>query len=79
MFRLLDKVLKGYLVLRVRLLLRKDERINSIKLVRQHYGHKRLMYGSPMYGDPPGSLSALPNARDFVLAIDEEGYVPETF
>lgn len=77
MFRLLDAALKGYLIARVYLLARKGRMIDGIRLVRAHYGHKRLKYGTPMRGDPPGILYRLPNAKDFVTQVKEREW-PET-
>ncbi len=78
MFKLLDMALKGYLIARVYLLVRKGRIIDAIKMVRAEYGHKRLMYGAPLYGDPPGTLGSLPGAKEFVTRV-REGEWPETF
>ncbi len=78
MFGLLGFALKGYLVLRVFMLARKGRIIDAIRLVRAEYGHMRLKYGSPMYGDPPGSLDHIRNAKDFVTQVKAREW-PVTF
>ena len=79
MFRLLNAALKGYLVLRVFLLVRKGQMIDAIKLIRKWGGHMSVPYKYHAGGGPglDDKLYYIRNARDFAADVREHKW-PET-